>query len=172
MAQIPGTKKVVPAANKVSPKDIDDVFSDSDVSFVGDPVPAGQYTLRAANGQVKFYDERPFVTARITVTEGPMKGKGYEETFWIDHEKQDGSPSASLNFTLGKLVVMFGGIPADVRAAGKLNKSRLAEAIVSAINTGPEFIAAVGMQTYEDKTGTERTRNNLIATRPKNWQPK
>ena len=163
MAQIPGTKKATPAANKVSPKDIDDVFSDSDIAFVGDPIPVGQYTLRAANGQVKFYEERPFATARITVTEGPLKGKGYEETFWLDHQKEDGSPSTSLGFTYGKLVVMFGGVPAEVKAAGRNDKSRLATAIANAINTAPEFIANIGV--YKD-------RNNIVATRPKNWQPK
>lgn len=173
MAKIPGTKTTPVSTSKASPKEINDTFSDADAQFVGDPVPAGQYTLRANNGQVKYYDERPFVTARLTIMEGPLKGKGYEQTFWLDHEKEDGSPTQSMAFSLGKLVVMFGGIPADVMAAGKSNKQRLAEAVASAINNGgAEFVGIVGSRTYKNGAGEDVTRNDLVPTRPKNWQPK
>lgn len=166
-SKIPGTKSVAAKTPRPSAKELRDTFSDEDVLFAGDPIPAGQYELRATEPKIAYFEERPMVNVRLVVTAGPLEGRGFNHTLWLDHEKEDGTPSRSLDRTYGTLAVMTGGVPAAVQAVGKSRKQLLAEAIVETID-GAEFKGTVGQRA--SKTNPDQYFNTLIPVRPEGWK--
>src|SRR3990167_6153758 len=114
--KIPGTKSVVATQSRPSPKAVNDLFSEADAFFFGEPVPAGRYSLLVNARVERDKTGQAFVVAKNTVTEGTHKGRTVTARMYLSTEKADGSPSQSWNIAKGLLINMTGGIPEAVKA--------------------------------------------------------